>query len=156
MWNGSSWSEVADLNQVRNDLAGTGIYTSALAVGGIVGGQPPTSALTETWNGSSWTEVGDLNTNRRDLGITGSQPDNTAAIVFGGQIGFNGPKTAIVESWNGSSWTEIVDLNTSRYDLAGGGTNTAGIAFAGRDPNPTTSTEEFSTLVTTIETITDE
>ena len=53
VWNGSSWSEVADLNQVRNDLAGTGIYTSALAVGGIVGGQPPSSALTETWNGSS-------------------------------------------------------------------------------------------------------
>ena len=50
--------------------------------------------------------------------------------------------------------SEIVDLNTSRYDLAGGGTNTAGIAFGGRDPNPTVATEEFTGAGVSPDTIT--
>ncbi len=62
-WNGSSWTEVGDLNTARDLLAGSGASnTSALAFGGNT---PPVSALTENYNGTSWTEVGDLNTARR-------------------------------------------------------------------------------------------
>jgi hypothetical protein len=34
-WNGTSWTEVNDLNTARWNLAGAGINTSALAFGGI-------------------------------------------------------------------------------------------------------------------------
>ena len=51
-WNGGSWSEVADLNSGRNDMAGGGAdNTSAIAFGGT----PPVGGLTEEWNGSSTT-----------------------------------------------------------------------------------------------------
>jgi len=58
-YNGSSFTEVADLGTARNALGGAGTSTSALGFGG----EPP-RAETESWNGSSWTEVGDLNTAR--------------------------------------------------------------------------------------------
>ena len=53
-WNGSSWTEVNNLNSARNGQAGAGLYTAGLAYGGY--GPPPTteSALVESWNGSSW------------------------------------------------------------------------------------------------------
>jgi hypothetical protein len=48
-WNGTSWTEVADLNTARSTLAGAGIQTSALAFGGNL---PGVTAATESWNGS--------------------------------------------------------------------------------------------------------
>jgi hypothetical protein len=33
-WNGTSWTEVNDLNIARSDLAGSGTNTAALAYGG--------------------------------------------------------------------------------------------------------------------------
>ena len=58
-WNGSSWTEVNDLNTARQMLAGAGTATSALGFGGTTGSL---TGVTESWNGSSWTEVNDLNT----------------------------------------------------------------------------------------------
>ena len=43
-WDGTSWTEVANLNTARSNLAGTGTTTNALAVGGT---SPTYSALTE-------------------------------------------------------------------------------------------------------------
>ena len=51
-WDGSSWTEVADLNQSRSAEGAGASNTSALAFGGNV---PPYSVLCESWNGSSWT-----------------------------------------------------------------------------------------------------
>ena len=33
-YNGTAWTEIADLNTARNNLAGTGTYTSSLVFGG--------------------------------------------------------------------------------------------------------------------------
>jgi hypothetical protein len=77
-WDGSTWTEVGDVNTNRDAFAGGGTSTSALATGG---NNPPTTN-NESWNGSSWTEVGDINTGRRGLRHAGA--DNTSAIVFGG------------------------------------------------------------------------
>ena len=67
-YNGSSWTEVADLNTTRTYLWGAGAdNTSALAFGGFNGPGNAVLAVTEGWNGSSWTEVNDLNTARRFL-----------------------------------------------------------------------------------------
>jgi hypothetical protein len=43
-WNGTSWTEVADLATPRTGLGGNGTTTSALAFGGY-----PITAVTEEW-----------------------------------------------------------------------------------------------------------
>ena len=127
-YDGTSWTEVADLNTVREGLCGSGISnTSALAFGGITYPGATVRALAESWDGSSWTEVGDLNTGRQLLTGGGTQ---TSTLTFGGWS----PYQAVTESWNGSSWTEVGDLNMARYYHAGCSiANTEGLAFGGID-----------------------
>ena len=115
-YDGSTWTEVNDLNQNRKGLAGCGTYTSALGFGG---NEPGDLAICESWNGTNWTEVNDMNTARRELAGAGSS--NTNALAFGG-----GPPTKVeTETWNGTNWTEVNNLNSSRQQLAGNGTNTS-------------------------------
>ena len=82
-WNGTSWTEVADLNTARNAGGAGGTSTAALCWGGAT---PSVTAVTEKWNGTSWTEVGDLNTARQ--GFPEAAGTNTAALAIGtGQVG---------------------------------------------------------------------
>jgi hypothetical protein len=48
-WNGTSWTEVADLNTARNSTGGAGTNPAALAAGGFLntGGSPEFFAGTE-------------------------------------------------------------------------------------------------------------
>ena len=140
-YNGSSWTEVNDLNTARNSATMGGAQTSALITGGGTA-----EAITESWNGSSWTEVNDLNTGRRQLAMaTGNA--NTSALAFGGYapptpgpVGYTG----LTESWNGSSWTEVSDLNTPRSSLAStDGSATAALAIAGYRGPPTADRTKF-------------
>ena len=62
-YNGSSWTEGADLNNGRNSSAGCGTQTAAITAGGDP--FPGVGTKTETWNGSSWTEVNALNTSNK-------------------------------------------------------------------------------------------
>ena len=48
-FNGSSWTEVNDLNAASSEAAGSGTATAALVFGGS--GVPPPKAVTEIWNG---------------------------------------------------------------------------------------------------------
>ena len=124
-YDGTTWTEVNDLNTSRMALGGSGANnTAALAFGGS---SPPNVAVTELWNGSNWTEVNDLN-NARQL-ITGGGT-STSTLAFGGW----NPYKAETESWNGTNWTEVNDLNTARYYQAGcGADNTEGLCFGGID-----------------------
>ena len=132
-YNGTSWTEVNNLNNSRRLLGGAGTQTSALAFGGYT--VPPagnTQAYTESWDGSSWTEVNDLNTKRNYL--QGIGISNTAALCGGGA----NPSTSLVavtESWNGTSWTEVNDLNTARGRFGATGTSTAGLISSGLNPS---------------------
>jgi hypothetical protein len=45
-WNGTSWTEVADLGTARKDLGNAGTSTQALTFGGII---PPLQSVTEEW-----------------------------------------------------------------------------------------------------------
>ena len=54
-WNGSSWTEVSEVNTGRNQSAGTSVSsTDALVFGGKTG--TPAIANTESWDGTSWTK----------------------------------------------------------------------------------------------------
>ena len=122
-FNGTAWTEVANLNTSRFALGGLGTYTAALGMGGT----PPLMTNNESWNGSAWTESnGDLNTARQYISCAG---DNTAGLAFGGGTP---PATAVTELWNGSSWSERNDLNTARGNYAGGtGTSTSALMAGG-------------------------
>ena len=79
LWNGTTWSEDADLNTARDATTGSGTSTLALVFsGGISTGL---TALTESWNGTSWTEVGALATASKNCQGIGS---NTSAFNVGG------------------------------------------------------------------------
>ena len=135
-WNGSTWTELGDLNTARGLLGTVGINTAALAFGGE---SPAVTANTETWNGTTWTEINNLNTARQGLGGAGIQ---TAALAIAGATN---PTTFVAntETWNGTSWTEVNDLNNVRRLLAGNGTNTAALAFGGGPPS-VTNTETWN------------
>jgi hypothetical protein len=106
-------------------LAGCGIQTAGLAIGGFT---PPTNTgTTEEYNGTSWaTSPGSLNTVRRELTGVGIQ---TAALAFGGNLGPT--YSNATEEYNGTSWTSSNPLNTARAQPGGAGIQTAALAFGG-------------------------
>jgi len=125
-WNGSAWTEVADLSVSRRFPGGTGASnTNALCFGGF--DETVYVTLNESFNGTSWTEVGDLNSIK--AAVAGNGATNTAALCIGGNT--PGGVTAETESWNGTSWTEVGDLNTARRDLGNAGTQTSAIVMGG-------------------------
>ena len=133
-WNGSAWTEVADLTNIRNGNTGAGVSnTSALSIGGY-SSTLLYNGTTETWDGSSWTEVADLNTSRSASAGTGT---STAAIATGGNTPPNFSDTKN-ESWNGTSWSEVGDLNTAREgaNASNAGTQTAALFAGGHRGNP--------------------
>jgi len=141
-WNGSAWTEVAEMNSARGNASrgSTGAsYTACF----LNGGYGPSSALAnmELWNGSAWTEVNDLNTARYDAGGFGS---NTSALIFGG----NDPSlTTAVESWDGSSFTEVAEYNSGAVAASegAGGSNSEGLKFGGEaSPGKVSSTEDWN------------
>ena len=138
-YNGTSYTEVADLNTARRLLGGSGASnTAAIAMGGYSPSGYKTE--TETWNGSAWTEVSELNTGRQINGLGIS----TAALGIGGEFSGNPtPRSGLTESWDGSSWTEVNDLNTNRKDMGGAGLYTAGLVYGGDGPSYTNLTESW-------------
>ena len=93
-WNGTSWTELANINTTREGANGAA-STSTAAV--IFGGRasPTYYANTESWNGTAWTEVADLATGRYNGSSAGS---STSAWLAGGYPGSN-PQPAITEEW---------------------------------------------------------
>jgi hypothetical protein len=78
-WNGTSWTEIADMNTARASGGGSGTAASnALVFGGET---PPARAFTESFNGTAWTEIADLNAEVSGNTGTGTI---TAALSFGG------------------------------------------------------------------------
>jgi hypothetical protein len=136
-YDGTSWSEVNEINTVRSGYGGAGTLTSALYAGGEIPVSPSNTDAHEQWNGSSWTETTEINTARRSNVSFGAT--NTDAITASG---YTTTAVAITEQWNGSSWAEVADQNAAKYARGGAGTTTDGILFGGQ--NPTTNTETWN------------
>jgi hypothetical protein len=129
-YNGTSWTELNELNEAGSSAAGFGSATSAIMAGG--GGGTRTNVEVESWNGSSWTEVAEMNTGKSQ--VTGAGASGTAGIVFAGRVGPG--DTVNTETWNGSSWTEVANINTARDEAGGCGTVTAAMLVAGMKEEP--------------------
>jgi hypothetical protein len=128
-YDGTSFTEVNNLNEAGSSAAGFGSSTSAIMAGG--GGGTRSSTEVESWDGTNWTEITDFNTARQQAAGAGTQ---TSALYFGG---LNPPPTAKseTESWNGSSWTEVSDLNTARGQFTGFGADNTSALAAGGSPD---------------------
>ena len=130
-WNGTSWTEAADLNTARHSfLGGAGNTESALAMGGENGGY---TNKVEEWNGTSWSQITTINTSRGEGGGAGASAES-ALVYSGTSSSFTQMKTE-TESWNGSTWAEVADVNTARFqgDAGLGRTYTAALWIAGRN-----------------------
>ena len=136
LYNGTSWSEQAELNLDRSGASGFGTSTAAVCTGGYRG-EPPSpgyQADTEEWDGSSWTEVTDSPQIATNSGAAGSQ---TAGLQFGG--GDNPGLTANTKTYDGTNWTEVNNLNTAKRRAMGYciGTQTASLMIAGESATAT-------------------
>ena len=138
-WNGSSWTELNNVNEGRYGVWGTGTTSSMILFGGNDPGSSPTASgdrnSTELWNGTNWTEVNNMNSVKRYPGGAGA--DSTASLSFGSVNGSN--KIANTETWNGTNWTEVNDLNTAKSSVAGVvATYTAALCVGGNVGNSPT------------------
>jgi hypothetical protein len=169
-WDGSSWTEVADLSTARRGATATPAGTSSLALY-AAGNSGSYVSVTEEWDapavfnqiqegqlyfnsttntfketitdipGTSWGSGGALNSPRENMGGAGV---TTAQVSYGG-VEPPGSTTGKTEEYNGSTWTEKNDLNTSRR--AGGSAGsayTAALYFGGQGPPPKANNESWN------------
>ena len=141
-YDGSSWTEIGDLNTARYNSIGVGNQPSALNVGGYLTAAPsPITGVTEEWDGSSWSETGDLNTARGSLGSS-QNATAEACIVFSGETAT--ANSATTETFNGTSWSEVNDLNTARKQPGGFGTATSAICAGGTTDTGVNNVESWN------------
>ena len=144
-YDGTSWTEVNDLNTALRGTAGAGAYDSALRINGYdPSASPVVVNAVESWNGTSWTEIAEINTARMSGAASGAS--NTSSLIFGGASGTPNPANIVAntETWNGSAWTEVNDLNAATYFHAGTGTQTSALAMSGYAPGKSTKTESWN------------
>jgi len=136
-WDGSSWSEVAEINTARCQGMGGGASNQSSL---IAGGETASgiTAKTEVWNNSSWTESGDVS-----AAVTQNAGGGPVTSAF--SIAGRAPSTvATTQTFNGTSWSASGDLNTARDAVMAMVSNdTAATAAGGTSPgSPNTGKTE--------------
>ena len=127
-YNGSTWSEVNNINTAGDSIAACGIVTA-----GIINSRSPGSLLTESWDGTCWSEVNDQNDSSR--GKRADAGTQAGAVCMGGEA-----HPAVMnetETWDGTCWTPVAGvLNNGRsVNYGGAGTSTAAIVSGGAPPS---------------------
>ena len=131
-YDGSSWSEKANVNTARYGVVGCGTTTAGLIYGQIV--NPSTvGGLTEEWNNTSWSVKNAMNTSRGNSATAGGGTTEATFVVTGQATPSSFPSA--METWNGTSWTEVSEINTARRNLSGFGVSTAAIVAGGTSPS---------------------
>jgi hypothetical protein len=145
-YDGTSWSETADLNTGRNNSGSSGTSSSsAFVAGGLV--NPSTlSSAAETWDGISWTtSSGTLATAR--YGIRGA--GTTSAGVFYG--GLTPSFSSATEEFNfgtttvtAAAWSSGGTMGTARAYTHGCGLQDAALVVAGYNGSAIANVEEYN------------
>ena len=107
-FNGTSWTEEAEVNTARGQLvcANTGTTTDALKYTGRNAPDAASSATCEHYNGTAWTEVADLGGAQKAGSGAGT---SSSALSMGGA---NPSVSAVVESWTADAY-QIKTVTTS-------------------------------------------
>jgi hypothetical protein len=130
-YNGTTWTEKADLDQARDYIVGAGTQTAALAIGGSTS-TSTTNGYTESFNGSAWSEVNALTrgpSSPQSTTYGAASGSNTSALFYASDE--TSSANARTESWDGSNWTEVADQNTARSYGVGVGTSNSGALLIG-------------------------
>ena len=107
-YDGTSWTEQADLNTARGALAVFGVQTSAIAASGSGPAIPGMTEACEEWDGSSWTTVTSYSSARYGSVSAGT----TTAGVFG--FGYIPPSpyfNTATEEWNKATTAKTVTVS---------------------------------------------
>ena len=139
-YNGTSWSEVNDMNTARIDVAGAGSQTSAIAFGGYPTYQSPPSRtnISEEYDGTSWTSAGNMPISAAEM--SGAGTSSSSALGFGTDTAT--PVTTV--SYDGSAWSSDTNLSSNRHNGEGAGTRTSALFVGGSAPTVTGATEEYT------------
>ena len=143
-YNGTAWTEVANLNEGRDQGgANVGTYSATLYMSGADNSPswPNEKTSVEQWNGSAWTEITDVNTARRNTMGAGT----VTAAIMGAGPGATTPSVK-TESWNGSAWTEVNDFNSNHAYLGSAGTSSTaalGVSGTAGPPGVTANVESW-------------
>ena len=124
-WNGTVWSEIADMPTKRKRGATSGVVNAGLYAGGTDGGFGGYTEASEVYiyNGLTWTETLDLpNTGDNHTGHGFTQ--DSALVTHGApQLASNN-----ADEWDGTTWTEkTANISSRGNGQGGGGTNAAHI-----------------------------
>ena len=130
-YNGTSWSEVANVNTGKFYRGNCGLQTAGLLVGGA-----PATVDTEEWNGNGWTETANYPGTVTFPILLGVQ---TAAFCVAGTI--SDSFSTETNIYNGSAFTESTAINTARGEGVGAGTTTAGVIAGGNTGSIVNNTE---------------
>ena len=100
LYNGSTWTEIGDLNTARKQLAAStnGTSTAMLAMTGTV---PGVTANVEEFDGVAWAEQANVSTARQGLSGAGT---SAAGLAISG---YN-PATANAEEWTKAQNVEVI------------------------------------------------
>ena len=104
LWNGSSWTEVNNLNTARDAFGygSPGTQSASMAMGGKGASPVPKCTLVETFNGTSWSTSTVLPAEKSEMGSSGANA--SSAICFGG-TGPGGSNHAETQVWTDPVYT---------------------------------------------------
>jgi hypothetical protein len=131
------WTTAANMLANRKQMAGCGIQSAALSIGGFEGARV---ATTDKFNGSTWANIsgGNLTSGRYESAACGSI---YAAVCFAGADA--SANSNVTEKFNGAVWSTSGNL-TARHFLAGCGSQNAALSIGGEDGSGAkTTTEKF-------------
>ena len=138
-YNGTAWTEVADLVRGRSQVGGLGTNTAAMCV---AGNYPTDTNYDELWDGTSWTEIANTLAARAGGAATGT---TTAALMCGGSWNPTGGRMTNCETWDGTSWTEGNDILVATVYAGVVGSTTSALMFAGQVAGGALTTDETAT-----------
>ena len=124
-YNGSSWTEVNNVNTGKTTRGNCGVQTAGLLIGGA-----PATVDTEEWDGTSWTETANYPAAIVDPFLCGVQ--TAAFAISGGE-----PFTTATNTYNGSAFTSSTAVNTGRNSGAASGTVSAAVIAGGTNADGT-------------------
>ena len=124
-YNGSSWTEVNNVNTGKTSRGNCGVQTAGLLIGGA-----PATVDTEEWDGTSWTETANYPGAIIDPFLCGVQ--TAAFAISGGE-----PFTTATNTYNGSAFTSSTAVNAGRSSGAASGTVSATVIAGGTNADGT-------------------
>ena len=140
-YDGTSWTEVNNINTGRRNAGGCGTVNTAVVIaGGQTSGTPTITAICELYDGTSWAEVNNLNAVKTGM-APGGAGSSTAGLLAGGSAPSNVDQT---ESWDGTCWTELNNLNTAKESVTQFGTQTASVVAGGWSTTYLAETETWN------------